>query len=86
LTEVHRSLFIRLAGLQKFFARKERALGESQGLIEFSGRDRVQAQRRAIDWWFTHRRALGLCLRDFFSRCRVSDDKRTITFIHPETS
>jgi hypothetical protein len=38
-------------------------------------------QRRAVDWWFTHRDKLGLCLRDFFLRCRWSDDRRTITFI-----
>ena len=72
-----------LAALHNFRTRKERAHGESQELIEFSGHDRVQAQRRAVDWWFTHRQALGLCLREFFSRCRVSDDKRTITFVRP---
>jgi hypothetical protein len=75
--------FIRLAALQNFPEGKERALGESQELIEFSGRDRVQAQRRAVDWWFSHRQALGLCLRDFFSRCRISDDNRTIVFVRP---
>lgn len=60
----------------------ERALGESQ-LIEFCGRDRVHAQRKAVDWWFHHRDSLGLCLRDFFLRCRWSDDQRTIIFNHP---
>ena len=56
-------------------------LGEST-LIEFSGRDGVQARRRALDWWFHHRQTLGLRLLEFFARCRVSDDQRTITFIH----
>jgi hypothetical protein len=60
----------------------ERAHGEST-LICFSGRDRVQAQRKAISWWYTHRQALGLCLKDFFRRCRLEEDQRTITFIHP---
>jgi hypothetical protein len=56
-------------------------LGES--LVEFNGRDCVQVQRRAVDWWFTHRQNLGLCLREFFLRCRWSDDRRTITFMRP---
>jgi hypothetical protein len=64
-----------------FLNGKERALGES--LIEFCGRDRAHAQRKAVDWWFTHGRLLGLKLRDFLLRCRWSDDRRTITFIHP---
>jgi hypothetical protein len=54
-------------------------LGEST-LIEFSGRDRVHARRKALDWWFHHRGALGLRLRDFLACCRLSDDQRTITF------
>jgi hypothetical protein len=55
-------------------------LGESQ-LIEFCGRDRVHAQRKALDWWFHHRQSLGLRLREFLALCRVSDDQRTITFV-----
>lgn len=54
-------------------------LGEST-LIEFNGRDRVHARRKALDWWFHHRGALGLRLREFLARCRLSDDQRTITF------
>jgi hypothetical protein len=54
-------------------------LGEST-LIEFSGRDRVHARRKALDWWFHHRQSLGLRLLEFLSLCRVSDDQRTITF------
>ena len=37
---------------------------------------------KALDWWFHHRQTLGLRLLEFFARCRVSDDQRTITFIH----
>ena len=54
-------------------------LGEST-LIEFSGRDRVQARRKALDWWFQHRQALGLRLLEFLACCRFSDDQRTIHF------
>jgi len=57
-------------------------LGEST-LIEFCGRDRVHARRKALDWWFHHRQSLGLRLVEFFAQCRVSDDQRKITFIRP---
>jgi len=65
-------------GITHYFAGSV-PLGEST-LIEFSGRDRVHARRKALDWWFHHRQALGLCLREFLSRCQVSDDQRTIIF------
>jgi hypothetical protein len=68
-------------GITHYFLRSV-PLGEST-LIEFSGRDRVQAQRRALDWWFHHRQTLGLRLREFLCNCRWSDDRRTITFIRP---
>jgi hypothetical protein len=67
-------------GAHKIFD-EERAHGESR-LIEFCGRDRVHAQRKAVDWWYQHRQSLGLKLCDFLSRCRWSDDRRTITFVH----
>jgi hypothetical protein len=51
--------------------------------MQFSGRDRVHVVRVAVNWWYTHRNQLGLCLKDFFLRCQLSDDQRTITFIHP---
>ena len=63
-----------------FLVEQERAHGEST-LIEFSGRDRLHAQRKAVDWWFCHRHDLGLRLHEFFSRCRFSHDERTITFV-----
>jgi hypothetical protein len=62
---------------------QERALGESR-LIEFCGRNDVHTRRKAVDWWFTNRQSLGLRLCDFLLRCRWSDDRRTITFLHPQ--
>jgi hypothetical protein len=57
------------------------SLGEYQlKPLIFQGRDRAHAKRRALDWWYRHREDLGLCLRDFFSRCRISRDERTISF------
>lgn len=58
-------------------------LGEFK--IEFSGRDRAHVKRKALDYWYNHRDFLKLSLRDFFSRCRLSSDERTITFSYEET-
>ena len=60
-------------------------LGEST-LIEFCGRDRVHARRKALDWWFHHRQALGLRLREFLALCRFRDERTIVfaaTFIRP---
>ena len=65
-------------GITHYFSRSV-PLGEST-LIEFCGRDRVHARRKALDWWFQHRQALGLRLLEFFACCRFSDDQRKITF------
>jgi hypothetical protein len=80
LTHVLRDPLIRYGPHINSEAKGTCAHGES--LIEFNGRDRVHAQRKAVDWWFTHRQALGLGLRAFFLRCRWSDE-RTIVFIRP---
>jgi hypothetical protein len=54
-------------------------LGEFK--VNFSGRDRVHAKRKALDYWYNNRDVLGLSVMDFFRRCRLSPDERTITFI-----
>jgi hypothetical protein len=69
--------------LDSVACRDRKSVQHGESLIEFSGRDRVQAQRKAVSWWFAHRQSLGLCLKEFFLRCRFSDDQRTITFMHP---
>lgn len=56
-------------------------LGEFK--VNFSGRDRVQVKRKALDYWYDNRHKLQLSMRDFFSRCRMSRDGQTITFSTP---
>jgi hypothetical protein len=51
--------------------------------VEFCGRTRVHVQRLAVSWWDAHRRELGLCLKEFFLCCKLSDDERTIIFTQP---
>jgi hypothetical protein len=48
--------------------------------MQFEGRDRTHVKRKALDYWYRHRAQLRLNLRDFFHRCRMSSDERTITF------
>jgi hypothetical protein len=56
-------------------------LGEFQVKpLQFSGRDRAHAKRKALDYWYRNHERLRLNLRDFFARCRLSADERTITF------
>ena len=60
---------------------KEAPLGEyTLNPVEFVGRDRVHVRRLAVNWWYSHRQQLGLCLKEFFLRCRLSADQRTIIF------
>lgn len=48
--------------------------------VQFRGRDRTDVKRKALDYWYRNRDRLSLSLRDFFHRCRLSSDERTITF------
>jgi hypothetical protein len=60
------------------------ALGETQlgfSPLRFTGRNRAEAKRAALSYWYRHRERLALTLRDFFSFCRLSSDERTIFFL-----
>ena len=49
--------------------------------MSFSGKDRIQVRRKALDYWYQHRGELGLNLRSFLDRCLLSGDGRTIIFV-----
>ena len=49
--------------------------------VSFSGKDRNQVRRKALDYWYQHRGELGLNLRAFLDRCLLSGDGRTIIFV-----
>lgn len=38
---------------------------------EFSGLSARVAKRRALQYWYNNREALGLSMAEFFGRCRV---------------
>jgi hypothetical protein len=69
--------------LSALVTESEVLLGEYK--IEFSGRDRAHAKRKALDYWYQHRDALNLSMRDFFLRCRLKSDERTIVFVYDST-
>jgi hypothetical protein len=48
--------------------------------VSFSGRDRVEVQRRALDFWYHNRERLGLDLCAFLARCTLSADEKSLTF------
>jgi hypothetical protein len=48
--------------------------------LEFGGRTRGQAKRRALQHWYRNRGELGLDLRAYFDRCRLKADGHTIVF------
>lgn len=43
-----------------------------QNRYEFAGLSPRMAKRRALNYWYTHRDALGMSVSEFFGRCRVS--------------
>jgi hypothetical protein len=51
--------------------------------VQFSGRDRLQVKRKALDYWYQNRGILNLSLQDFLAYCEMSSDQRTITFRPP---
>lgn len=52
--------------------------------VYFRGRNRADAKRKALNYWYINQARLGLSLRDFSTRCRLLDDERTILFYDPK--
>jgi len=50
--------------------------------VTFTGRDKIEVKRRALDYWYRNPRLDGHSLREFLGRCRLSADERMIVF-HP---
>lgn len=61
------------------YLESEVTLGEYK--VNFSGRNRAQVKKKALEYWFNNKDRLRLTLGDFVSRCRLSADARTITFL-----
>ena len=53
---------------------------DGTGPLTFSGRDARHVRRVALGWWYTNRARHGLLVKEFFARCRLSADGRTISY------
>ncbi|MEL6179583.1 MAG: hypothetical protein AAFS10_11555 [Myxococcota bacterium] len=51
-----------------------------QEAIRFRGRNRADAKRKALNFWYINQNNLKLSLREFSAQCRLLDDERTIVF------
>ncbi len=59
-----------------------RQIDRDRGIREytFSSRSRVGVKREVLSYWHRHRDVLGLTLKDFLARCRISNDETTVIF------
>jgi len=48
--------------------------------VTFTGRDKIEVKRRALDYWYRNPRLDGCSLRNFLGQCRLSADERVIVF------
>lgn len=59
-----------------------RNIDRERGIREytFKSRSRVGVKREVLTYWHQHRGTLGLTLKDFLARCRISSDETTVIF------
>ncbi len=55
------------------------------GTLKFTGKNRLEAKRKALRFWFTHRDTLRESMQDFARRCTLSPDEKIITYQRPST-
>ena len=56
-----------------------------KGPVEFHGRNRSDAKRKALNYWYLNKKGLRLDIRAFSQRCRLKSDGRTIVFYPAKT-
>ncbi|GIX47562.1 MAG: hypothetical protein KatS3mg131_1773 [Candidatus Tectimicrobiota bacterium] len=52
-------------------------------VLKFTGRNRFEAKRKALRFWYTHRDVLRESMQDFVKKCSLSPDQKVITY-HPQ--
>lgn len=52
-------------------------------IARFVGKNRADAKRKALNYWYLNRTKLGLDLQEFSARCRLLENERTIVFYDP---
>jgi hypothetical protein len=48
--------------------------------LKFIGKNRFDAKRKALRFWYTHRDTLHESMQDFAKRCTLSPDQKVITY------
>lgn len=48
--------------------------------LTFAGKNRLDAKRKALRYWYTHRESLHESVEDFSKRCTLSPDQKVITY------
>ena len=51
-----------------------------QGVLKFTGRNRLEAKRKALRFWRSHQEVLNESMQDFARHCRLSLDEKAITY------
>ena len=54
---------------------------EAQGrTLKFIGKDRFDATRKALRFWYTYQEILHESVQEFTKHCRLSPDQKVITY------
>jgi hypothetical protein len=48
--------------------------------LKFTGKNRLEAKRKALRFWYEHRQTLHESVEDFAKRCTLSPDQKVITY------
>jgi hypothetical protein len=48
--------------------------------LKFTGRNRLEAKRKALQFWYTNQETLRESMQDFMKRCTLSSDQKVITY------
>ena len=51
-----------------------------QGVLKFTGRNRLEAKRKALRFWRSNQELLHESMQDFVKRCTLSPDEKEITY------
>lgn len=57
-----------------------------QGALKFTGRNRLEAKRKALRFWRSHQELLNESMQDFAKHCTLSPDEKVITYRRYPTS
>jgi hypothetical protein len=49
-------------------------------IVRIRGRNRVEAKKRALNFYVSNRELLGGSMKDFFKRCTIDPSGRTIIY------